>query len=107
MRDYEIEAMQEILAEYDIEVSFENADGIASDFIERITQIECEIPVPCPNKESDFERTERLQKDFISRLKTIKNKACDERVTVKTIYDRASKGIYEMVEIDGVKFIVE
>lgn len=45
--------------------------------------------------------------EFISRLKTVKNKACDERVTTKTIYDRASKGIYEMLNIDGVKFIVE
>lgn len=46
-------------------------------------------------------------KEFLSRLKTIKNKACDERVTVKTIYDRAAKGVYEMIEIDRVKFIVE
>lgn len=46
-------------------------------------------------------------KSFISRLKTVKSKACDERVTVKTIYDRAAKGIYEMLTIDGVKFIVE
>lgn len=46
-------------------------------------------------------------KEFISRLKTVKNKACDERVTVKTIYDRAAKGIYQMIDIDGCKFIVE
>lgn len=46
-------------------------------------------------------------KEFISRLKTVKSKACDERVTVKTIYDRGTKGIYEMIDIDGVKFIVE
>lgn len=46
-------------------------------------------------------------KEFISRLKTVKSKACDERVTVKTVYDRAKKGIYEMIDIDGVKFIVE
>lgn len=45
--------------------------------------------------------------EFLSRLKTVKSKACDERVTVKTIYDRAAKGIYEMLTIDGVKFIVE
>lgn len=44
---------------------------------------------------------------FLGRLKTVKNKACDERVTVKTIYNRAEKGIYDMIEIDGVKFIVE
>lgn len=46
-------------------------------------------------------------KEFISRLKTVKNKACDERVTVKTVHDRAKKGIYEMIDIDGCKFIVE
>lgn len=46
-------------------------------------------------------------KAFISRLKTVKNKACDERVTVKTVHDRAKKGIYEMIDIDGCKFIVE
>lgn len=46
-------------------------------------------------------------KAFISRLKTVKNKACDERVTVKTVHDRAKKGIYEIIDIDGCKFIVE
>ena len=70
MRDYDIEAMQEILAEYDIEVSFDKAKGIASDFIDcYITQRECEIPVPCPNKESDFERAERLQKELNAMLR--------------------------------------
>lgn len=44
---------------------------------------------------------------FLTRLKTIKNKACDERVTVKTVHDRAKKGIYKMIDIDGCKFIVE
>lgn len=46
-------------------------------------------------------------KEFIRRLKTVKNKACDERVTVKTVHDRAKKGIYEMIDINGCKFIVE
>lgn len=46
-------------------------------------------------------------KEFLSRLKTVKNKACDERVTVKTIHDRVKKGIYEMIDIDGYKLIVE
>lgn len=52
------------------------------------------------------ELTSEIQQ-YLSRLKTVKNKACDERVTVKTIYNRCEKGIYEMVEIDGVKFILE
>lgn len=46
-------------------------------------------------------------KAFLSRLKTVKNKACQEYITVKTVHDRAKKGIYNMIEIDGVKFILE
>lgn len=46
-------------------------------------------------------------KSFLCRLKTVKNKACDERVTPKTIYDRIAKGKYETVVLDGIKFIVE
>lgn len=45
--------------------------------------------------------------EFISRLKTVKNKACDERCSVITVYNRIKKGIYKEVVIDGVKFIVE
>lgn len=47
------------------------------------------------------------QMDFLKRLKTFKNKACDERISVITVYNRAEKGIYEQVIVDGVKFIVE
>lgn len=46
-------------------------------------------------------------KEFISRLKTVKKKACEEFITAKTVYDRAKKGIYNIVEIDGVKFVLE
>lgn len=46
-------------------------------------------------------------KEFLSRLKTFKNKACDERVTILTVYNRVRKGVYQTIEIDGVKFIVE
>jgi hypothetical protein len=46
-------------------------------------------------------------KDFISRLKTVKNKACDERCSVLTVYNRIKKGIYKEVVIDGVKFVLE
>lgn len=46
-------------------------------------------------------------KSFLSRLKTAKSKACDERVTPKTIYDRIRNGKYDVIVIDGVKFIVE
>lgn len=46
-------------------------------------------------------------KSFLGRLKTVKSKACDERVTPKTIYDRIRNGKYEVIVIDGMKFIVE
>lgn len=45
--------------------------------------------------------------DFLSRLKSIKDKAFEERVVTKTIYDRIAKGMYETIEIGGMKFIVE
>lgn len=46
-------------------------------------------------------------KEFLSRLKSIKDKAFEERVVTKTIYDRIAKGMYETIEIGGMKFIVE
>ena len=99
MRDYDIEAMQEILAEYDIEVSFDKAKGIASDFIDcYITQRECEIPVPCPNKESDFMRAERLQKE-LDILKRKYNKEVQEN-EVYNKYISKSLGV-ERVGIDN------
>lgn len=65
MRDYDIEAMQEILHDYDIEVSLDKAKGIANDFIDcYTTHRECETPINGVCKESDFERAERLQKEL-------------------------------------------
>lgn len=46
-------------------------------------------------------------KQYLSRLKSIKDKAFEERVVTKTIYDRIKKGIYETTEIGGMMFIVE
>lgn len=46
-------------------------------------------------------------KDFLNRLKTVKNKACDERCSVLTVYNRIKKGVYKEVVIDGVKFVLE
>lgn len=46
-------------------------------------------------------------KEYLSRLKSIKDKAFEERVVTKTIYDRIKKGIYETTEIGGMMFIVE
>lgn len=50
--------------------------------------------------------TEEVQK-FLSRLKSVKDKAFEERVVTKTIYDRIAKGIYQTIDIGGMKFIVE
>lgn len=46
-------------------------------------------------------------KEFISRLKTVKNKACDERCSVLTVYNRLKNGVYKEVVIDGIKFVLE
>ena len=46
-------------------------------------------------------------KSFLGRLKTVKNKADEEGTCVKTIYNRCERGVYKMIEIDGVKFILE
>lgn len=46
-------------------------------------------------------------REFLKRLKTVKDKACDERVTTKTIYDRIAKGVYDSVVVGGIKFIIE
>lgn len=46
-------------------------------------------------------------REFLSRLKSVKDKAFEERVVTKTIYDRIEKGIYKTIEIGGMKFIVE
>lgn len=78
MRQYDIEAMQEVLEEHGFEVSFEKAKEIAEDFIVCYqSNRECEAPVPCTNKESDFERSERLQKE-LDNLKRKYNKEQQE-----------------------------
>lgn len=50
--------------------------------------------------------TEEVKK-YLSRLKSVKEKAFEEKVVTKTIYDRIQKGIYETTEIGGMIFIVE
>ena len=99
MREYDIEAMQEILAEYDIEVSFDKAKGIANDFIDcYIAHRGCESPVPCPSKESDFMIAERLQRE-LDNLKKKYNKEQQEN-KVYNRYISKSLGV-ERVGIDN------
>lgn len=99
MREYDIEAMQEVLEQHGIEVSFDKAKEIAEDFIVCYqSNRECEAPVPCPNKESDFMRAERLQKE-LDILKRKYNKEMQEN-EVYNKYISKSLGV-ERVGIDN------
>lgn len=99
MREYDIEAMQEILEEHGIEVPFDIAKEIADDFITCYQgNRECEAPVPCPNKESDFVRVERLQRE-LDNLKKKYNKEQQEN-EVYNKYISKSLGV-ERVGIDN------
>lgn len=44
---------------------------------------------------------------YLKRLKSVKNKAYDEKVTTQCVYQRIRRGIYNAVSIDGVIFVVE
>lgn len=46
-------------------------------------------------------------KQFLERLKKVSTKAIEEKTAPKVVYERARKGIYEMISIDDVFFIVE
>lgn len=88
MRDYDIEAMQEILAEHGIYVSSQDAKSIASDFIDcYITHRECETPRHMNCLESDYARAERLQRelDKMKRMYSMVNERSDvyERYILK------------------------
>lgn len=45
-------------------------------------------------------------KRFISRLRTVNSVAYGSRMTTAGVYARMKRGEYEVVEIDGVKFIL-
>lgn len=105
MRKYDIEAMQEVLEEHGFEVSFEKAKEIAEDFIVCYqSNRECEAPVPCPNKESDFERAERLQRE-LDNLKMKYNKEQQEN-EVYNSYISKKLGV-ERVGIDNGRIYFE
>lgn len=44
---------------------------------------------------------------YLKRLKTVKNKAIKEVVTTQCVYQRIRRGVYKVVSIDGVIFVVE
>lgn len=46
-------------------------------------------------------------KDYLSRLKRVSTKAFEEHTSPKIIHERAKRGVYKLIEIDGMKFIVE
>lgn len=105
MREYDIEAMQEVLEEHGFEVSFEKAKEIAEDFIVCYqSNRECEAPVPCPNKDSDFERAERLQRE----LDTLKRKYNKEQQENEVYNSYISKKLgVERVGIDNGRIYFE
>lgn len=49
---------------------------------------------------------EKIEK-YLKRLKTVKNKAIEEKVSTQCVYLRIRKGIYNAVTIDGVIFVLE
>ena len=53
------------------------------------------------------ENNKEIINRYLKRLKTVKNKAYDEKVTAQCVYLRIRKGIYNAVTIDGVIFVVE
>ena len=53
------------------------------------------------------ENNKEIINRYLKRLKTVKNKAYDEKVTTQCVYLRIRKGIYNAVTIDGVIFVVE
>ena len=105
MREYDIEAMQEVLEEHGFEVSFEKAKEIAEDFIVCYqSNRECEAPVSFPNKESEFERSERLQRE-LDNLKRKYNKEQQEN-EVYNSYISKKLGV-ERVGIDNGRIYFE
>lgn len=65
MKDYDIDAMQDVLEEHGIIVEHDLEKGIAEDFIVCYeSNREYESPIPDACKESDFERAERLQREL-------------------------------------------
>lgn len=104
IREYDFEAMQEILAEHGINVTFDEAKGIANDFIDcYITHRECEAPIPCPNKESDFERADRLQRELDAMTRKY-NSAKDENNVYNKYIQKRSGAITVGVENGLVYF---
>lgn len=99
MREYDIEAMQEILEEHGIDVSFDTAKGIAEDFISCYqANRESETPVSFGETESDFMRAERLQKE-LDALKRKYNKEQEDNETYNR-YVSKSLGV-DRVGIDN------
>lgn len=49
--------------------------------------------------------TEEIR-NFLGKLKTVRTKAAEEGRTTMCIYQRIARGLYDTIEIDGVKFII-
>lgn len=51
--------------------------------------------------------TEAEKKAYLGRLKRISTKAWEEHTSHKMISERAKRGVYKIIEIDGMKFVEE
>lgn len=64
MREWDVEAMQEVLENYNINVSYDKASNIASDFIDcYMGNREAETPVNYGG-ESNFDKIQRLEREL-------------------------------------------
>lgn len=88
---------------------------LVGDYYLDFSDIKCDVDKDAPKGEIfEWYEYDMLMRDcglntinYRSWLKGAPRYSREERVTVKTVHDRAKKGIYEMIDIDGVKFIVE
>lgn len=105
MREYDIEAMQEVLEEHNIEVPFEVAKEIAEDFIVCYqSNREHESPVPSLSKESDFMRAERLQRELDKIKRELKSANTKNEVFEKYILEKNNASY---VGIDNGRIYIE
>lgn len=51
--------------------------------------------------------TETEKEAYLGRLKRISTKAWEEHTSPKIISERAKRGVYKIIEIDGMKFVEE
>lgn len=75
MKEWDVEAMQEVLLNYNINVSYDKASNIASDFIDcYMSNREAEAPVNYGG-ESSFDKIQKLERE-LTELKNHMSHGC-------------------------------